>query len=254
MIDISYALRQVGVLSSDWVMLHGDAGVAAQLKTIDPGMRILQMQQQLIQYMAPGTLLVPTFSYSFTKGENFDPNNTPSNVGKFSEFFRLLPGIKRTRHPIFSVATVGVGTREVMDARLDDCFGPETVFDLLIQRNGKIVCLGCDFNRVTFVHYVEQKCAVRYRYNKKFAGMLIDGGRQTPLELDYLVRDINIKTTADLSWLKSVAIKRGKLRVAQFGRFPIMSISAQDFLELAIELLRQDEYALIEQGASKYAI
>jgi aminoglycoside 3-N-acetyltransferase len=253
-IDIAAALRQIDVSPFDFVMLHGDAGVAAQIRSIEPANRLSYLQKDLIDCMAVGTLIVPAFSYSFTKGENFDIHNTPCGVGQFSEAFRSLPGVKRTRHPIFSVATIGVGADEVMSARLDDCFGPGTVFDLLNQRNAKIVCLGCDFNRVTFVHYVEQLYGVSYRYLKSFSGMVIDQGKQTPVTTKYLVRDLALKTSCNLGWLKAEAIRHGALKVGLAGRYPIMSISAREFLSLAFELLRKNEYALIEQGASNYAV
>ena len=253
-IDIAAALCQVDVSPSDWVMLHGDAGVAAQLRSIEPAKRLSHFLKGLIDCMAGGTLLVPAFSYSFTKGESFDVHNTPSGVGQFSEAFRLLPGVKRTRHPIFSVATIGVGADAVMSARLDDCFGPDSVFGLLNQRNAKIVCLGCDFNRVTFVHYVEQAYGVSYRYPKSFSGMVIENGKQTPLTTRYLVRDLALQTSCDLRWLKAEAIRRGALKVSQVGRFPIIAISARGFFSLAIELLRLNEHALIKQGASTYEV
>jgi aminoglycoside N3'-acetyltransferase len=53
--------------------------------------------------------------------------------------------VQRTRHPIFSVATIGLGAGEILEARLNDCFGPGTVFDVLQKRDAKIFCLGCGF-------------------------------------------------------------------------------------------------------------
>jgi aminoglycoside 3-N-acetyltransferase len=251
-IDIDAALNKVGVLSTDWVMLHADAGVAAQFRTIDMAKRLTHLQLQLVNFIADGTLVVPAFSYSFTRGESFDPDHTPSRVGQFSEEFRSLPNIKRTQHPIFSVCTIGVGADTIMNARLDDCFGPGTVFDLLNQKNAKLVCLGCDFSRITFVHYVEQLFGVSYRQPKFFSGTLIEKDKQTPLSSQYLVRDLALKSSCDLRLLKAEAVRRGVLKFDTVGRFPIMAISTGDFLSLALELLKKNEYALIEQGASKY--
>lgn len=253
-IDIAAAMRQVGVSPTDWVMLHGDAGVAAQLRSIEAAQRLPHLLQQLIDFMAGGTIVVPAFSYSFTKGEDFDVVHTPSDVGQFSEKFRVLPGVQRTRHPIFSVAAIGAGTPKLMNARLDDCFGSGTVFDLLYQHDAKIVCMGCDFSRVTFVHYVEQQYGVAYRYSKAFSGQLIDNGHATALTTHYLVRDLAIKSSCDLSWLKAEAIRRGVLMMGELGRFPVMAISARQFLSLSFELLKQDEHALIEQSAAVHAV
>jgi aminoglycoside 3-N-acetyltransferase len=248
-IDIPSALRQVGLKPDDWVMLHGDAGVAAQLRGIDPPRRLPHLIGQLVEFWRPGTLIVPTFSYSFTKGEDFDAAHTPSAVGQFSEAFRTFPGVQRTRHPIFSVAATGPGAGLVLGARLDDCFGPGTVFDLLFRNEGKIVCLGCDFGKITFVHYVEQMHGVSYRHPKIFRGAVIDDGKRTVLETTYLVRDMAIRSRHDLGRLQAEAIRQGALAVGAIGRFPLLSISTRRFLELGCHLLEQDEHALISQGA-----
>ena len=253
-IDLHAAFRRVGVAPGDWVMLHGDAGVAAQFRSVEPALRLRHLLGQVVNFMQGGTLVVPTFTYSFTKGEAFDPDNTPSDVGQFSEGFRCHPGVRRTRHPIFSVATIGPGAGAILDARLDDCFGPGTVFDVLHRHDATIVCLGCDFQKVTFVHYVEQACGVSYRSPKAFAGWLVAHGRRTALTTTYLVRDMSINSVHDLRRLQAETLRRGVLRVSEVGRFPISAIAARDFFSVASEMLEHDEYALVAQGAAGHAL
>jgi aminoglycoside 3-N-acetyltransferase len=253
-IDIHAALRHVGVSPGEWVMLHGDAGVAAQFRTVAPALRLGHLIRHVVDFVQGGTLVVPTFTYSFTKGEDFDPENTPSTVGQFSEAFRSFPGVRRTHHPIFSVAAIGPGAGAVLDARLDDCFGPGTVFDLLYRHDAKIVCLGCDFNKVTFVHYVEQEFGVFYRSPKPFTGCLVANGRRTPLTTSYVVRDMSIESVHDLRRLRAEAIRQGALRVGEVGRFPICAVSAREFHAVARDMLEQDEYALVARGASGHAV
>ena len=249
-IDIQAALRRVGVAPSDWVMMHGDAGVAAQFRTIEATLRLRYLISQLVDFMEGGTLVVPSFSYSFTKGEDFDVTNTPSDVGQFSEEVRRFPGVRRTHHPIFSVATIGPGVDSVLNARLDDCFGPGTVFDLLYEKDAKVVCLGCDFGKVTFVHYIEQKVEVSYRSPKSFHGSVIANGQRTPLTTTYMVRSRSLQSVHDLRRLKCEAILQGVLKVDEIGRFPICAVSARKLFDVAHGLLKQDEYALIKQGAT----
>jgi aminoglycoside 3-N-acetyltransferase len=254
LIDIGAALREVGVSPDDWILIHGDAGVAAQLRHIEPNRRLPFFFEQLLDFVDGGTLLVPAFSYSFTKNEDFDVNVTPSDVGLFSEAFRLLPGVARTNHPIFSFSVIGPGSKAVLGARLDDCFGQGTVFDLAYKNNAKIVFLGSQFSRATFVHYVEQQHGVKYRYPKTFCGDLIEGGTKIFQETNYLVRDLTIASSCDLRLLKQLAIDSGALSFSCIGRFPILSISASDFFDLASDLLNKTEYALIEQGVLNDAV
>ena len=246
--DLAAALLNVGVSPNDWIVIHGDAGVAAQFRHIEPKRRLPLLFEQLLEFVDGGTLLVPAFSYSFTKNEDFDVSGTPSDVGLFSEAFRRLPGVARTNHPIFSFSVNGPGADAVFNARLDDCFGEGTVFDLIYKNNAKIIFLGSDFSRATFVHYVEERHGVKYRYPKKFSGYLIENGTKRFQETNYFVRDLSIASSCDLKRMKVMAVDAGKLCSSYIGRFSIMSISASDFFDLASELLNEDEYSLIEEG------
>jgi aminoglycoside 3-N-acetyltransferase len=244
-INIANSFKSVGVLSSDVVMIHGDAGVAAQMIHIDSNQRIQELIRQIIEYFSPdGTVVVPTFSYSFTKNENFEADNTPSEIGKFSESFRRYPLIRRSNHPIFSVAGIGNHFEKFENSRIDDCFGDGTAFDLLYKLGGKIICLGCDFDRVTFAHYVEQYFEVPYRYMKNFSGYIIKDGNQNHLTTSYYVRKLDINYVLDLNFLKKELINQKKLFTSNVGRFPILATKTQDFLDCSIQLLKNNKFAL----------
>ena len=251
LIDIGAALREVGVSPDDWILIHGDAGVAAQLRHIELNKRLPFFLEQLLNFVDSGTLIVPAFSYIFTKNEDFDVPVTQSDTGLFGETFRQLPGVARTSHPIFSFSVIGPGTKAILGARLDDCFGEGTVFDLAYKNNSKIVFLGSEFNRATFLHYVEQQHGVKYRYPKTFCGYLIENGKKTFQETNYLVRNLSIASSYDLRLLKKLAVDAGVLSFSCVGRFPIMSISARDFFDLTSSLLSKNEYSLIERGCSE---
>ena len=248
-IDLEESFRCAGVFSTDTVMIHGDAGVAAQFRSIEPNFRLGHLISQIVKFFSKGgTVVVPTFSYSFTKGEVFNRADTPSAVGQFSEAFRNYPGVYRSRHPIFSVASIGKYAQAFENSRIDDCFGEGTAIELLNRFNGKIICMGCDFSRITFVHYVEQKYGVQYRYFKNFNGFLVEGNTKVPLTTTYYVRDINLDTGTNLTRMKNASLESGFLNISKVGRFPMTAICATDFLSLANILLKEDKYALIQDG------
>ena len=122
-------LSDLGLSSNDIVMIHGDAGPAAQIVSTDGENKLTEFIRILVSYFSSGTILVPSFSYSFTKNEPFDPLLTKSEVGLFSESFRNYTNIARTSHPIFSFSIYGKDKQKFIDASLTDCF---IFFDRLI--------------------------------------------------------------------------------------------------------------------------
>lgn len=121
-----------------------------------------------------GTLVFPTFSIDKTmentlnnKEYIFDPNTTPSTVGKITEVFRKLPNVKRSVHPTHSVAALGSLAEELTNTHLDDGtnFGESSPLGKLYALNGKIFGLGLNFGPVTFYHVYEDL------YPEKFPGV-----------------------------------------------------------------------------------
>lgn len=111
---------------------------------------------------------------------------------------------------------------------------------------GKIICLGYDFDRVTFANYVEQYFGVPYRYMKNFSGYIIKDGNQKQLITSYYVRNVEINSILDLNFLKKELISQKKLFTSNIGRFSIIAIKTQDFLDCSIQLLKNNKFAFIK--------
>lgn len=246
------ALGACGIGAGDVLMMHSDALVAAQFRSVPEEQRLDLVLDAVLAALGPsGTLVIPTFTYSFTKGEVFDLDYSPSTVGQLTESFRRRSGVLRSRHPLFSVAVHGPFAQTFAASATGDCFGPGTAFDLLYRHGGKIACLGCGFDRITFVHYVEQCAQVDYRYNKRFDGLIRRDGVEVAGSVSYLVRDLARDTPCDLGRLKRRLQETNKLRSAAIGRVGLLAVTTQDFLETANALLAEDPAALIREGAGR---
>jgi aminoglycoside 3-N-acetyltransferase len=248
--DIVQAFRWCGVGRGDTLMLHADAMALGQLPPMSPQARFDVLFDALDQLLGPdGTLVMPTFSYSFTKGEPFDPAATPSAVGLLSEAFRGRPGVRRSRDPIFSVAARGRLADRFVEAAADDCFGPDSAFARLAEEDAWLACLACGFDRLTFTHYVEQAVGVDYRYFKTFSGLVRDGPTETPATVRYFVRDLDRDTVIDLSRLKAALAEAGTLATAPVGRVGLSAVRSRAFEAAARALLAQNPSGLIHEGA-----
>ena len=240
-------LKKARLKNTDTVMIHIDTAFAAQFINIKPENKINYLMKILTEYFKKGTIIIPTFSYSFTKKEAFDPTNTKSEVGIFSEIFRKKKNVFRTNHPNFSFAIKGNHAKKYLKCKIDDAFGEGTVFDLFKKRDGKIICLGCDFNRITFVHHVEQSFGIKYRYLKNFYGKILFKKKIRYINSKYFVRKFKIVKETDLKLLKNKTSANNCLFEAEFGRLPFYCIRAKEFYNNSIQLLKKDKYSLIKK-------
>ena len=248
--DIPDYLSKLGLHKNDTVMIHGDAGVAAQFIFEDPSDPTSDFIRHILNYFNEGTVIVPAFTYSATKGQKFDLKITPSALGQFSEKFRLMKGGIRSLHPIFSVSCFGKNAQYFVDSKLTDCFGKGTLFDKLYINNVKILSLGCPSDRfLTFIHYVEQAAKVSYRYFKEFEFCVQDEDILTKGNVRFFVRDLEIKAELNLTTpFETLACDQKKMILESFGRYRARLISAKDCYDVAFALLKDDEYSLIREN------
>jgi len=250
--QISKSLKKIDIKKGDLVMMHGDANISSQLDKGTIYHKLKKTFLEIIKYLGPrGTLIIPTFTTSFTKKKFFNVKNSKSEIGLFSDYFRKIKGVKRNLHPIFSVAVIGKYSKIFLNSNLNDCFGEKSTFDLLHKLNGKIVCFGCGFNEITFTIYVEQCARVDYRYFKFFSGSINFKRKKRKITTRYFVRDLSKKTDLDLFLLRDVMKKRKKLKMASLGRIAIHKINSKDYFREASKLLKKNKYGLIEERFSR---
>jgi aminoglycoside 3-N-acetyltransferase len=190
-----------------------------------------------------GSLLTPTFTYSFCKGEVFDLRNSPSRVGALTEYFRKLPGTERTRDPIFSFALRG--DCDYLDIS-NSCFGADSVFDKLYRNGAKIVHLGCGVGSTTYMHYVERKFGVPYRYNKIFKGTVVDNnGIEREESFEYFVRRLDSPSIISHKILLEFLSASGNYKSVPFAGGRIGLIDARKCCDGIIERLTENPYCLL---------
>lgn len=125
-----------------------------------------------------GTLLVGTFSYSCGNPEiPFVVEETPSEIGPFTNWVLQQPHSIRSLHPIFSVAGVGPNATEILTNTGGAAFGPCSPFGRLAGLNARFVCLGVPFHlSITYLHHLEQCYGCNHRYHKIFTTPVIKKG------------------------------------------------------------------------------
>jgi aminoglycoside 3-N-acetyltransferase len=251
--DITEAVRDLGVARGDVLFVHAgmQGAVTAEGTTREQKMdTVLAGLQRVVE---GGVLMLPTFTYSFCRGEDFDIASSPSTVGMLTEYFRGRPGVRRTAEPIFSVATTGT-VPAAWEQRLFtpadvDCFGEESVFAYLYETDAKLLFFGVGFEFCTFLYLVEQRLRVPYRYAKDFAGDVVADGQRTAVTASYYVRELDSGVENAFGPLAGELLARGLAHEARIPRGPrLLCCSARAVHDTAVELVSQQPDYLLTRG------
>jgi aminoglycoside 3-N-acetyltransferase len=158
--DLLNAVRRVGVASGDTLLVHSSYDHFGRF-TGKPS-DVLAVLQTAVG--PSGTLMVPTLPFNgpavdyVAQPRVFDVARTPSQMGLLTELFRRMPGVVRSVHPTHSVALWGAGARDLAagHAGATTPCGAGSPYVRLLDRDGKILFLGCDIEVMTFFHAVEE--------------------------------------------------------------------------------------------------
>jgi aminoglycoside 3-N-acetyltransferase len=250
--DVAGALRMVGVTEGDVLFSHmalGPLGLAKGCRnTHETCALVLEGVRSALG--SSGTFVVPTYTYSFTDGEDYDPATTPSAVGPFTEYFRSRPGVVRSRDPIFSVAAEGPMAEELVNDLPASSFGADCVYDRLWEKQAVIAnfCLTIEF--LTFLHYVEEEWNVPYRYSKAFEGRVRSNDAWHPTTWQYYVRVFVDATLLDLGAFRDKAVEEGTVHNTGLGRGFVEAMRCRDIKTLLTNMLDLDPWCHIKGPAS----
>lgn len=264
--ELINALREVGVKQGDVVLCHSNVPLLGYPETGRSGSDMCKAVLNAFDTVlgSRGTLVVPTFSYSYGKGKLFDVNKTPSSVGVFSEYVRRLPTALRSTDPMMSVAAKGRLAALLTNDVSNYSLGPGSFWERLCTVGGTV----CNINwhaSSTLLHYVESACQVPHRYNKRFRGVSRVNGTDAVTDIYYFCADpsnpaiyVDIQPFADLLHREGLAktklVGRGKLEA-----FDIMTVaqrfeqelSADPYL-LTVSSGRGDTVTLVEDNFSSF--
>lgn len=139
---------------------------------MSPGKAALWLTQELIRAVGPqGTLCMPTHplypdnpGFMFDKSElvlSYHIERTPSSVGLLTEMFRRTPGVRRSAHPLSSLAVRGPLAEELLHDNLNDRrplpHGRDSGYYRFCLRGGGVISLGLGVIKpLTILHVAEE--------------------------------------------------------------------------------------------------
>ncbi|MEM5581303.1 AAC(3) family N-acetyltransferase [Roseibium sp. AS2] len=227
------AVSRCGIKSGDVIFVHSNVGYSGRMVGVKSlGDLCGRTVRALLEVIGPeGTLVVPTFSYSFGSDKperRFDPAVTPSSCGALSEYVRKMPDAVRSLEPMFSVAAIGAMKDDLTRNVSNDCFGAGSFWERFLAADGKVCNLNFDAGS-TFIHYVERKLNTPYRQDRIMSGELWDGSGWQPAEFVFFCRDMNDPSAAARFELFDKLAREAEIVATQpVGRGSAVVISARD--------------------------
>jgi aminoglycoside 3-N-acetyltransferase len=199
-----------------------------------------------------GTWILPAYTYSYPKGEVFDPATTPptKDMGALSLALWRHPDAVRSLDPIFSVVAIGGRARELVAGVPDNCFGPDSLYARLDAADAAMCNIGIGSHSL-HLHYIEQKIGVDYRFLKRFTGVSVVDGEERETGIDYNVRGLDEpRHVAYFMRLDRDGRADGSVRAARLGRGEMNMIRARRMEELVREgIARDPEYLVLGELA-----
>jgi len=248
--DILHSLQKVGVERGHIIFVHSDVSVFGKIGDIKNKDEFLGLILQSFKEAigTDGTIIMPTFSYSFCRNEIYDPDSSSSKVGALTTYFRKQRDVVRTIHPIFSVAIWGQ-KKEYFNSNLSkDSFDKDSIFGKLHKHNGKIIVFGSPFaTSATFLHYIEQSHGVPYRYVKTFKGIIKKGDIEYEDEYTFFVRYLDKNVILDTSRLEKYLLEKKLMREVRLGSGRILMIESDVLFKEGYKLLDHDIYFFLKE-------
>ena len=248
--DFVAALRQVGAHDCQVLYMH----TALSFGQINPELgraELLGEIHQAISSLGVPTLCVPTFTFSFCNGEDYDVARSKSRMGALNEFIRQRPEAIRSVDPLLSVALVGKD-RDLVENLGHESIGADSTFDKLNRRDGvQFLFLGVPLGDCfTYMHYLEWRAQVPYRYNREFQGRITHGTRIYEDTYTLFVRYRDVTPGDGGHTYERMLVDRGWLRAVPLGDSFIWCVGERDARELYLDLLRKSPDFFIQEPFS----
>lgn len=242
--DISTFLSVLGLKKGDIVLMHSNV---ATLGKVEKGLEgIFLAVRDIIGH--EGTLVVPTFTFSFCRGKVFDVQKSKSENGVFTEYVRKLPGSVRSLHGITSFSAIGKEATTMISMRDKTSYGPGSVPCNLREAGGKVLQIGVPV--ISHTHYVERLVGVEYRYDKEFDGTIYDGSIEFEETCSLYVRrrDRRVKKLAARD-IRSEFFVSDFCREIKLGYGTHRLFCVEDYISFSVDRLKNDPFCLIDKNA-----
>ena len=239
-------LKIVGASDCDVLYIHTDMSFG--LPAIKRSSLLYELYG-VLDAMNVGTLVFPTFTFSFCNQESYDINKTPTKMGTLNEYVRKNISGMRSLDPLLSVFVVG-DKLNLLDNLGNESIGKNSNYERIHQcsKDVKFLFFGADMRECfTYTHYMETVFSVPYRYNREFIGDIIASNGEIHKNEKYLLFSTygNCKLNS-VPVVYNEMLKRNMLRIEEVGDSNLCCFTEKDSFKCISDLLTENIYCLTD--------
>jgi aminoglycoside 3-N-acetyltransferase len=238
--SILNALEQTGASDAGILYIHSGLTLGIPNPEISRA-NLLECIFESITRLGVPIICVPTFTFSFCNGHDYNVQSSCSKMGALNEYIRKLPTAHRSVDPLMSTAMVGEGL-DLVQGLGKASIGERSTFDKLHQRGRevKFLFIGTSVRECfTYTHYVEERLSVPYRYNREFTGTVTDGDHSWRDSYTLFVRYRGVVPASD-GLLENYLYESGALRKRNCGDSSISCLDEPIGYEVIVNQLQEN--------------
>ncbi|MFZ4520726.1 MAG: AAC(3) family N-acetyltransferase [Bacteroidales bacterium] len=237
-LDFLSALRSIDADKADVLYIHTalNFGVPAGLQKRE----LLDSLLETLNELGVATVIFPTYTFSFCNGTGYNVQSSKTPMGLLNDYARQQPNAIRSVDPLMSNALIGKHTEFVTD--IGKCsVGKNSTFDLLHNTRLKVkfLFLGPKIGDCfTFMHYIEEREGVPYRYNRVFTGEITNGTNCFEDSYELFVRYGNVKPGPGSYIYENILLEKGIAKRKRVGDGMITIVDEQPAYGCYVDLLK----------------
>lgn len=245
-IQLRDILIQLGADQCDILYIHSAISFGCPNMELRKS-EILSAMLDVIKSLGVKTICMPTFTFSFCNGKDYDPTTSASKMGLLNEYFRKQEGVIRSLDPLMSVAVLGEDKDLAIGIGHSSC-GANSTFDKLYHRdNVKFLFLGAKIGDcMTFMHYLEWLYSVDYRYDRTFVGNVTANGVTTRQEYDLFCRYNSVIPNSNSYVYEQQMYNQSLAKIARCGDGTISIVEAKAAAAAYKDCLEKDPYYFVD--------
>lgn len=239
-LDFLGYLRKIKADETDVLYIHTALNFGVPNRQLKKH-QLLECLYEVFEELKIPTLIFPTYTFSFCNGFDYDVNSSKSSMGLLNEYVRINTNSLRSVDPLMSNVLIGKHKEYVQNIGKSSV-GENSTFDLLHKSNHRVKFLffgpkiGDCF---TYMHYMEERQKVPYRYDRKFTGQINDGVSTYTDTYDLFVRYSNVLPGGGSYIYENMMVEKGICTRIKAGNTYISVIEEKLAYECYNDLLEQ---------------